>query len=176
MDAEKFLIENIINEKNYDKIVEENPSIDRPFLSNLYKTSLQERDVMRRSRQAFNGKKNLKDFKFRTDDNGLEFHLWYKDKPRRCYYCGIEEEKLRVIFDYENPSDKTLSTARGRGSRLELERKDTNTNDYSEKNCELSCYMCNNHKSDLISEPDFREYFAEDVKKYLDDKYNEIKK
>lgn len=90
-----------------------------------------------------------------------EFLTWYKEQPISCCYCGVEEKYLEEYFSkntfqyYRNEDDK----ARQRGQSLELERvvtapKDKNV--YSEENCTLSCYICNNAKSDFISAKDFR--------------------
>ncbi len=97
-------------------------------------------------------------FKF---DSFSEFLDWYEEKPIKCCYCGVEEEYLEKYFSentfqyYRNEDDK----ARQRGQFLELERvvtapKDKNV--YSKENCALSCYICNNAKSDFISAKDFK--------------------
>ncbi|AKD04307.1 hypothetical protein PKOR_15935 [Pontibacter korlensis] len=67
-----------------------------------------------------------------------------------------------------------LSTKRGRGKSLELERKDAASNLYTAENCVLACYFCNNHKSDIISEEDHCQYFAPQIRVYLEAKYREL--
>lgn len=81
-----------------------------------------------------------------------KFYYWYKTQPKNCCYCGVPENLLKDYF-----STPDLSK-RKRGKRLEIERilTDKNNNLYSENNCSLACYVCNNAKSDLIYYKDFK--------------------
>ena len=55
--------------------------------------------------------------------------------------------------------EKFVSTKRpNRGLHLEVERKDSKNNIYSARNCVLACYFCNNDKSDIFSEQEYRDY------------------
>ena len=76
------------------------------------------------------------------------FYRWYLGQSKKCHYCGVSEEQVREYFR-NNPS-------RGgrRGQHLEIERKEPKDR-YSPANCVLACYVCNNAKSDFISEQDF---------------------
>lgn len=97
--------------------------------------------------------------KFITKNN---FINWYKEyKPKRCCYCGIEEEDLKMYFNEQNKQYfvNEYDKARQRGKFLEIERivtapKDKNV--YSIKNCALACYICNNAKSDFLSTKSFK--------------------
>ena len=84
------------------------------------------------------------------------FYKWYIGQEKKCCYCGIEEKKLKEYFKDENLQYKN---ARQRGKILEIERIVTATkehNVYSEENCRLACYICNNAKSDFISAKNFK--------------------
>ena len=86
------------------------------------------------------------------------FYQWYLEQPRKCSYCGVSEEQVREYFK-KNPS-------RGgrRGQNLEIERivpKDP----YSPENCIMACYVCNNAKSDFMSNEDFKP-IADGIKKF----------
>jgi len=95
--------------------------------------------------------------------NGFKnFYNWYINEEQTCCYCGITEQSLQAI------KDNGWATKRHRGSKLEVERVDTNSNNYSEDNCALACYFCNNHKSDVITKDDFSTYFKEPMKLYLE--------
>jgi len=95
--------------------------------------------------------------------NGFKnFYNWYIKEEQVCCYCGITEQNLETI------KNNGWGTKRRRGSKLEVERVDTNSNDYSESNCALACYFCNNHKSDVITKDDFSTYFKEPMKLYLE--------
>jgi len=95
--------------------------------------------------------------------NGFRnFYNWYIKEEQACCYCGVTEQSLEAI------KKNGWGTKRRRGSKLEVERVDTNSNDYSENNCALACYFCNNHKSDVITKDDFSTYFKEPMKLYLE--------
>jgi len=126
-----------------------------------YKENL---DYIQKVRKKFNSKKGSEDFKFK---NFLEFYFWYKTQPKKCSYCETKEDVLMYLFD-----NNVISSKRKRGRTLEIERKDSTLNEYSKDNCILSCYFCNNHKSDTISEKDYRKYFAKPMQKYLLKSYN----
>jgi len=77
------------------------------------------------------------------------FIKWYINETKQCYYCGCGEEEINKFYN----SDK--SKRKKRGKRLEIERINPNE-DYEEKNCKLSCYWCNNAKSDTFTEHEFK--------------------
>lgn len=129
-------------------------------------------ELIQKSNQIYSAKKNNPEYKFKAKSK-REFFEWYQKQPSACGYCGIEEKKVRELFGGDKPF---LKTKRGRGKSLELERRDSLLNEYSEENCILACYLCNNHKSDLISEEDHKTYFANQIRRYLEDKYSEMKK
>ncbi|MGB7401238.1 MAG: hypothetical protein WA916_01570 [Arcobacter sp.] len=81
-----------------------------------------------------------------------KFYKWYIVQPKTCCYCGVPENLLKNYFSKPNLSK------RKRGKRLEIERILTHddNNVYSESNCSLACYVCNNAKSDLITYKDFK--------------------
>lgn len=80
------------------------------------------------------------------------FYNWYIKQDKFCCYCGIPETLLNDYFSKPNLSK------RKRGKKFEIERilTDKDKNVYSEKNCSLACYVCNNAKSDLIYYKDFK--------------------
>lgn len=96
------------------------------------------------------------------NEKGLDFIHWYKEKEKKCCYCGIEEKYLIEYFNnnnniqyYRNDKDK----ARQRGKFLEIERiktSDKSVNQYFPENTELACYICNNAKSDFLSAKNFK--------------------
>lgn len=172
LDKSEFLKLCLLDDKKLDSISTEY-GIDRKELSEWWNNrDLKLHELIQKSNQIFCSKQNKTEFKHFKDLKKRGFFEWYQTQIRVCGYCGIEEEKLQELFDYDHPH---LSTKRGRGRVLELERKDTDSNLYNEENCILACYVCNNHKSDLISEKDHRTFFAERIREYLEAKYAEIK-
>jgi hypothetical protein len=90
-----------------------------------------------------------------------------------CCYCGVSEEVLSTLFTDE---DYICKTKRARGAWFELDREDAtrNNNNYSKDNMVLSCYFCNNHKSDVISSADMKEFFGKKMYMFLMSKYNYV--
>jgi len=86
----------------------------------------------------------LEDFWTRED-----FIDWHTSIEKRCCYCNSTQ------LEIENFYNKTLSKRNGtRGKTLEIERiKDT---EYTRENCLLSCYWCNNAKSDVFTFDEFK--------------------
>jgi hypothetical protein len=90
-----------------------------------------------------------------------------------CCYCGVSEDVLSTLY---TSVYSTCKTKRNRGSWFELDREDAtrNNNNYSKDNMVLSCYFCNNHKSDVISSVDMKEFFGEKMYMFLMSKYNYV--
>lgn len=77
------------------------------------------------------------------------FIKWYVGQTsRKCCYCGCNEEELKAFYMANESKRK-----RTRGRSLEIERKEDEP--YSERNCELACYWCNNAKSDVFTVKEF---------------------
>lgn len=87
---------------------------------------------------------NLEDFWTRKD-----FIDWYTSIEKKCCYCNSTQSEIEKFYN------KTLSKRNGtRGKTLEIERiKDT---EYTRENCLLSCYWCNNAKSDVFTFDEFK--------------------
>jgi hypothetical protein len=90
-----------------------------------------------------------------------------------CYYCGINEKILSELY---NDQKYTCKTKRNRGSWFELDRKDSckENNIYSKENMVLCCYFCNNHKSDVISSYNMRQFFGEAMFSFLTDRHKDL--
>jgi hypothetical protein len=73
------------------------------------------------------------------------FIKWYQAQTNNCFYCKLPQRKLYQFYKL------TKSKRYGkRGRTLEIDRKKDTP--YSEDNCCLCCYWCNNAKSDVFSE------------------------
>ena len=130
------------------------------------------REQIKRSNTLFNNRKDNESFVYFSEKGKRAFYEWLSPQLEldECAYCGTKGEVLRSLFDKDGG---VLSSKRKGGAGLELERRDAKGNLYTEENCVLVCYVCNNHKSDVISEADHRKYFAPIIHQYLMDKYNE---
>jgi hypothetical protein len=84
-----------------------------------------------------------------------EFEKWYFKQEKRCVYCGLTEHQSQeivmkgILKSNRFPKDGIIKQGRARGVWLEIDR-DKPKEKYSIKNCKLSCYFCNNDKSDIF--------------------------
>lgn len=69
----------------------------------------------------------------------------------KCCYCGVTEEQIDSLRENQNIFSKS-----GRGFKLEIDRKYPNL-EYTSGNCCMSCYWCNNAKTDEFSSDEFKE-------------------
>ncbi len=171
MNQEEFLLQHLTEDKKYKEICDEHAGMTLPQLREWWESGQELRAQIKRSNMLFDSKKGKEEFREFVIAGKREFFAWFRMQPRICAYCGIEEQKLQRLFDH---TVGNLSTKRRRGRSLELERRDSKSNEYSARNCVLACYFCNNHKSDIISEEEHKLYFAPQIRKYLEDKYSQL--
>lgn len=98
------------------------------------------------------------------------FYRWYKAQKQECAYCGISQADLKALLKL-NDKDKQkplYSKKRGFTATLQIERTNPNKA-YDERNCKLICTLCNNTKSDMINEANFKKYFAPATRDFLND-------
>lgn len=93
-----------------------------------------------------------------------KFINWYKNKPKICCYCQCTDIELKKFYELKY-SEKVKRV--NRGQSLEIERK--KDIEYTEENCELSCYWCNNAKSDVFTYDEFK-YIGLEIGKIIKSK------
>jgi hypothetical protein len=93
-----------------------------------------------------------------------DFINWYVNKTQVCCYCHCTKEQLDKF--YSRTDSKRKNT---RGKSLEIERREDNQ--YTENNCDLCCYWCNNAKSDVFSAEEFR-HIGEAIGKVIREEIN----
>lgn len=153
-----------------------NPLMTYSDVQQLYKQCKTETDEIQKVRNKFTNK--------RVEDNNNDFKVffdWYKQESKKgtCGYCGISQEELNIIFKKEKIlplkrlSPSTNKRKRSSGS-LEIERKDSEGNSYHISNLILACPLCNNAKSNLISEDDWTNIFVPAMQKYYSKLLSEI--
>jgi len=74
-------------------------------------------------------------------------------KQEQCSYCGISIGKINILGDNAKLHNKRSET---RGYTLEIDRKEPNL-EYTKDNCCMSCYWCNNAKTDEFTVSEFKE-------------------
>lgn len=100
---------------------------------------------------------------FKSED---DFISWYQDfvQDKNCAYCGLSErDSQRIVHEgkltsLRFPVHGLTSQGVNRGYWLEIDRKNP-TGLYSRDNCNPSCYFCNNDKSDVFSDKDYRAFY-----------------
>lgn len=70
-----------------------------------------------------------------------------------CTYCGITEDQINKLGIAKKLCNKRAET---RGYTLEIDRMSPNK-EYTIDNCCMSCYWCNNAKTDEFSVEEFKE-------------------
>lgn len=76
----------------------------------------------------------------------------------KCAYCEITEEQIASL-----KASGLIKTKRGRGSRMEIDRLNSNK-EYTLENIVLACYWCNNSKTDEFTYTEFKEMIAPGIK------------
>lgn len=70
---------------------------------------------------------------------------------KKCHYCKITEENIKLLIEKKKIYKKHIT----RGWTFEIDRLKPNE-EYYEKNCVLSCYWCNNAKTDEFDGDEFK--------------------
>lgn len=117
--------------------------------------------------------KQLKDWyrsKVRTNMSGFisytDFKDWYDNKSKECFYCGLKEEDSQkivhngILTSNRFPINGNIKQGVNRGYWLEVDKKEPK-GIYSRENCELSCYFCNNDKSDVFNHIQYKEFMKD---------------
>lgn len=93
-----------------------------------------------------------------------DFHNWYKNEKKVCHYCGLTEQQSQEIVvtgllkSNRFPQNGKTGQGQARGMWLEVDRKKPK-DPYSESNCVLACYFCNNDKSDVFDGESYKLFF-----------------
>ena len=146
------------------------------------------KDCIQAIYERFNTKRNSQKEKEHPvdvfgDDFEAFFAWWCEKTPesgiRKCCYCKVDEDTVRAAFA-KDEKDKCVISSKKRSfsGELQIERKNPD-GDYCADNCDFACVICNNAKSDMISEDDFKKFFVPGIKEYwkhIEEKIKEIKK
>lgn len=125
-----------------DDIIEKDVTV-RDF-NNRYDQWLKE------NRKVYQEIKADYDGRFISYDEFEEF-FGKDDGPRRCEYCKITEQEIKMMIENGLITTKRLNT---RGRTMEVDRRRPN-GEYTKDNLVVCCYWCNNAKTDEFSEGEF---------------------
>ena len=82
-----------------------------------------------------------------------EFYKWYLSNESKCCYCEITESEIKLLLEAGLLTTKRIDT---RGRKLELELKQPDLPYDNIENLALSCYWCNNAKTDTFTDEEFK--------------------
>lgn len=143
-DQQKEFLHLCVVEQQSVKAIAETLGVPKPLLTEWYDALKEERLKIAAVRTLWGRKKIETPFP--------EFYAWYSSNERKCFYCGITEREIKELIDGGRLATKRLAT---RGRKLELDRKQADLV-YSElENIVLSCYWCNNAKTDTFTAEEF---------------------
>ena len=151
---QEFLLLSALEQNNYEEIAKK-LGVDRKDLTLWEKENKEKYKEISEIRKIYL-RKELNKIEIR------DFYVWYCKQERKCFYCEITEKEINELIKQGKIKTKRLTT---RGKRLEIERRQSEL-DYNDlSNLTLSCYWCNNAKSDEFSEEEFKFYIASGIKK-----------
>jgi len=135
---------------------------------NFKKTTINKIDELFESWYKDRDLKEYKEMFYSEFVKKLEFdkfkEVFTKDHTKnQCHYCGITEADILNLIDKESDKIKTKRLLT-RGKSMEIDRINP-FGDYSESNIILSCYWCNNAKTDEFSYEEFKDIIAPGITK-----------
>lgn len=87
-----------------------------------------------------------------TSEYLLSMFLWYTNAEKKCHYCNLSEDDLDTLNNQHGHINKRYPK---RGKVLEIDRKIPTLSYLNINNLVLSCYWCNNAKTDTFTEMEF---------------------
>lgn len=144
-----------------------------------------------RNKEIYNKKWN-KENEHAFEGKFNDFLEWWLDgidakKGIKCSYCNSTEDdwikiiERRTIDENDYQPGKLHKSKKGTSTKDELNNIDRDVwgkpnmeidkinpgNGYYKDNCVFACHLCNNAKSDLVEESDFKTYFKPAIQKYI---------
>lgn len=113
--------------------------------------------------------------------NPLSFLNWWilawKKQEGKCIYCDVQFSDINSLIDSGKLKTRSGKGNSCRGPFPEVERINgfDGLNVYSEENCALICYYCNNDKSNVYSSSDYKKYFGPAKKRFVDHLLGKVK-
>lgn len=96
-----------------------------------------------------------------TDQAG--FSDWYfsalHTNSMKCHYCNTSILDIRQLLNRGVIAGRLVRGGASRGPNFEIDRMDPNGS-YSRENCVLSCYYCNNDKSNTYNYTLYKNYIG----------------
>jgi hypothetical protein len=107
--------------------------------------------------------------------NRERFIEWFLNElyihDKKCHYCNTSILDIRNLLNMGVISGRAVGGGGIRGHNLEIDRMMPGE-EYSERNCVLSCYYCNNDKSNTFSYEIYRNTIGPTRKLFWDQLIN----
>lgn len=111
--------------------------------------SLNKEEFLQEQKRKMSGRKSQT-----KNSTFADLSSWYlnqlEEQEFSCHYCGISIFEIRQLLNAGIISGRKVKGEGLRGPNFEIDRKDP-FGVYREDNCVLSCYYCNNDKSNTFS-------------------------
>lgn len=140
----EFLVRVALEGHTFDQVASD-LGVDRKNLTQWEKDHKERYRQLAKARQVY----RRKDF---TTISPRQFLKWFEESERRCRYCKITEEEIKLLKEHGEIKTKRWTT---RGRTLEIERREPNEKYDNINNLTYCCYWCNNAKTDEFSEAEF---------------------
>ena len=149
------------------------------WITFTHKTQAEQKEIFEKLPKelpdGYDSNYDLKNFQTFNDacKKGIKnFIKWYLKNPADqtcCEYCGVTQKQCR---EHMEKVARNGGNKRNRGNTFELERKNSQKgkNLYKEGNCIWICHVCNNAKSDLFTEDEFKNTIAKGIKSFWESK------
>jgi hypothetical protein len=141
----EFLRLHVICDVDYNTISQK-INVPKSTLSKWYEDLRSERERIARIKTVWTKKKFTPVFE--------DFYNKYLAMERKCEYCSVTEDEIRILLDRKRIYTKRIPT---RGRTLEFDRKMSELQYAEFDNVVLCCYWCNNAKTDEFSYEEFKE-------------------
>jgi hypothetical protein len=167
----EFLERDVIKQEKY-KDISETMKVSRRQLTEWAKELEIERKILANTRKIYKVKILNKTRSNAINDSNLnhflEFREFYEQPNKCCYYCGLTQDEIEILFRRE-----LIEYTRGgrRGKSLEIDRKNSKKPYSMIVNLAWACYWCNNAKTDEFSEVEFKP-IGELIGKTLRERFN----
>ena len=99
--------------------------------------------------------------KHKSFGSGHGLATWYdakmKEQNNCCYYCSTPIELIQRLIAAKLLATRKTGGGGYRGGHLEIDKQGS---DYSPETCVLACYYCNNDKSYIFSQADYKTFMG----------------
>lgn len=144
--------------------------IDRYYFNKINEKTIIDENIFQKIKIFFMQYAKLDTKYYNIDRKNLfsdynEIIKWFNAQENKCGYCGITQDELNEIVKLRGNNFTLNKKTKRKNATLEIEKLDCKK-DYQFENIILACPICNNAKSNLIEEMDWKYFFVDKIKEY----------